>query len=132
MSNPSGTEETSASGDVSTGESAEPQSFSDMMAAFNSFNESLVADVPAGASVSPASEGPSAPSIDSMTAGTPAASTASSSAATAKSTSMTAQSSAQVAQQTVQTTNMANGSQSTMDTEIRDTDLALLNSLLYQ
>ena len=119
-------------------ESEEPATFESVMAAFNAFNEDIAKSLPqtasadATASVSPASSGPSAPSIEEMSAGTPQASTASSSAETAKATSKTAANSiAQQPQQVVQTS-MGTGDQSTMDTEIRDTDLALLNSLLFQ
>lgn len=118
-------------------ESEEPATFESVMAAFNAFNEDLAKSLPqtantSQASVSPASEGPTAPSIEAMSAGTPQAATASSSAETAKATSKTAANSiAQQPQQVVQTS-MGAGDQSTMDTEIRDTDLALLNSLLFQ
>ena len=118
-------------------ESEEPATFESVMAAFNAFNEDLAKSLPqtantSQASVSPASEGPTAPSIETMSAGTPQAATASSSAETAKATSKTAANSiAQQPQQVVQTS-MGTGDQSTMDTEIRDTDLALLNSLLFQ
>lgn len=119
-------------------ESEEPATFESVMAAFNAFNEDIAKNLPqtasadAIASVSPASSGPTAPSIEEMSAGTPQASTASSSAETAKATSKAAANSiAQQSQQVVQTS-MGTGDQSTMDTEIRDTDLALLNSLLFQ
>lgn len=118
-------------------ESEEPATFESVMAAFNAFNEDLAKSLPqtanaSQASVSPASDGPTAPSIETMSAGTPQAATASSSAETAKATSKTAANSiAQQPQQVVQTS-IGTGDQSTMDTEIRDTDLALLNSLLFQ
>ena len=132
MNNPSGAEETSASSDISAVDGEEPATFESVMAAFNAFNEDIANSLPQTASASHASEGPTAPSIETMSAGTPQAATASSSAETAKATSKTAANSiAQQPQQVVQTS-MGTGDQSTMDTEIRDTDLALLNSLLFQ
>lgn len=123
---------------IASAEGEEPQTFADILSLFNKFNEDLNAQLAGSSSsadvtgrVSPASNGPSAPSIDVMSAGTPQATTASASAVTAKATSVTAANSTAQAPVQVQTT-MAPGTQSTMDTEIRDTDLALLNSLLFQ
>lgn len=133
MNNPAGAEETSSASDMISAEGEEPATFESVMAAFNAFNEGLTEGMSSStaASVSPASDGPKAPSIEAITAGTPQASTASSSAVTAKSTSKTAANSVAPAQQTIQTS-IGTGDTSTMDTEIRDTDLALLNSLLFQ
>lgn len=131
MSNPAGAEETSSAGDTSTAEAEQPQTFEDVLAAFNAFNEDIVKDVPQTATASASTSSVSAPSIESITAGTPAATTAASTATTATKLSKPATNTVAPAPQVAQT-NVDSMSQSTMDTEIRDTDLALLNSILFQ
>lgn len=105
----------------------EPTSFQAVMDMFNKFNQDIVAGVPQTASVSPATSGPEAPSIESISAGTPAAVTAN---ATTKVASRPATNATAPAQQVVQT-KMAPGQPDTMTTEINDTDLALLNSIIF-
>lgn len=112
----------------------EPTSFQAVMDMFNKFNQDIVAGVPANsaapaqtASISPATSGPEAPSIESISAGTPAAVTAN---ATTKVASRPAANATAPAQQVVQT-KMAPGQPDTMTTEINDTDLALLNSIIF-
>lgn len=107
-------------------EAFQPQTFDDLMNAFNTFNESIIQGVPATATKASSM---SSPSIDTMSSGTPQASIANSSAKTANSINNLAYKPqpVQVTQPTI-----SSNSRDTMDTEIRDTDLALINSILFQ
>lgn len=117
----------------------EIQDFGTLMDMFNKFNQELASNISGSASgsapvnsgsVSPAST-PSAPSLDAMSAGTPAAQTAQSTTITASKPTPPPPKPQPMATQSVQTVNQPS-QPGTIDTEIRDTDLALLNSLLFQ
>lgn len=81
-------------------------------------------------SAMPATPGLAPPSVDDLVSGTPAATTATATSVSAARAS--APTNTIAPQQQVATTVMKQGSTPTMDTEIRDTDIALLNSILYQ
>lgn len=135
INNPFGQDETSSAGDVFEGEvSAEeaPMTFEGLMDAFNKFNESLVEGVEPTqtATVTPDKSTPSA-TTEQLTAGTPAAATATATSTTAaKATSAPPTSTVAPAQQVTQAV-QSDAPPGEMDTEIRDTDLALLNSILF-
>lgn len=116
-----------------------PVTFEGLMNMFNKFNQSLAdsiqgsaTPVTSNASVTPEA-GPSSPSIENITSGTPAAATAGATATTANKAISTPSSNTNkpAPAQAVQTM-PAQGNPDSIDTEIKDTDLALLNSLLFQ
>lgn len=103
------------------------QSFEDIMNMFNKFNEEIVANVTSGSASQTSTM--SAPSVESMSSGTPQAAIASSTAKTANSIQQINKAPMQQAPKTMPI-NVNN--QDGLDTEIRDTDIALLNSILFQ
>lgn len=116
LSNPAGQEETSSASDVSDGTTEEPQlqTFSDVMAAFNAFNQQL--DSAAGS-----------------TGGSPAVSSSVAGSSYINATMPTSPSgSFKPAPPQIAQTVTAPSQPDNITTEIKDTDIALLNSLLFQ
>lgn len=134
VNNPLGQDETSMAGDSfdGTGEDAEaPATFEGLMDAFNKFNESLVEGVEAVPGSATPVANSQTPSTEELTAGTPAAATASATATTAEKVKSAPPAGTQAPMPQLQQATNADSAPSTMDTEIRDTDLALLNSILF-
>ena len=134
VTNPLGQDETSMAGDSfnGTGEDAEaPATFEGLMDAFNKFNESLVEGVEAVPGSATPVANSRTPSTEELTAGTPAAATASATATTAEKVKSAPPAGTQAPMPQLQQATNADSAPSTMDTEIRDTDLALLNSILF-
>lgn len=134
VNNPFGQDETSMAGDSfdGTGEDVEaPATFEGLMDAFNKFNESLVEGVEAVPGSATPVANSQTPSTEELTAGTPAAATASATATTAEKVKSAPPVSTQAPMPQMQQATNSDSAPSTMDTEIRDTDLALLNSILF-
>lgn len=122
-----------------------PQTFEDIMKAFTDFNKDLEKNMPSAAAVSQV-DTMSAPSTDDVLYGMPTTKIASQSAKTAESLANLPERLVDLprrstpAQQSIAATRQAptiqpainNTSSSALTTEINDTDLALLNSLLFQ
>lgn len=124
--------DTSSANDASSSEAEvmEPEftSLDDVAKAFQEFSNQVYGDLPTGTAEQMEYKFPELTSGD-LSAGTPMASTASSASAMAKSKPSTG-SFAQPAAAPMMPA-MAQRQPDTMDTEIRDTDLALLNSILF-
>lgn len=104
-------------------------SFEGLMDAFNKFNNSLVEGVEP-ATVTPISGGYDTPTMEDLSAGTPAATTATATTVSAKNSSKPPANSFAPAPQVTKAVN-EEADTGSMTTEIRDTDLALLNSILF-
>ena len=108
-----------------------PDTFEGLMQAFNTLNEKMVEGVePVNGSVQPVKSSPTV-SSDDLAAGTPAAVTASATSETAKNSKQPINSFAGASNIQSAPISDNSGTTDTMDTEIRDTDLALLNSILF-
>ena len=103
--------------------------FEGLMDAFNKFNNSLVEGIEP-ATVTPISGGYDTPTMEDLSAGTPAATTATATTVSAKNSSKPPANSVAPAPQITKAVN-EEADTGTMTTEIRDTDLALLNSILF-
>lgn len=103
--------------------------FEGLMDAFNKFNNSLVEGVEP-ATVTPISGGYDTPTMEDLSAGTPAATTATATTVSAKNSSKPPANSFAPAPQVTKAVN-EEADTGSMTTEIRDTDLALLNSILF-
>lgn len=103
--------------------------FEGLMDAFNKFNNSLVEGVEP-ATVTPISSGYDTPTMEDLSAGTPAATTATATTVSAKNSSKPPANSFAPAPQVTKAVN-EEADTGSMTTEIRDTDLALLNSILF-
>ena len=110
-------------------EQEEPKTFGEIMDMFNKFNEGLVEGVEPASVDTGHFEFPGI-SAEDLSAGTPAATTASA-VTTMKSSSKPATGSYAVAPKQVSATMPNSNPPSSIDTEIRDTDLMLLNSILF-
>lgn len=115
-----------------------PMTYEALMDMFNKFNQDLASGIQGSAtpvastgSATPAG-GPSSPSIENITSGTPAAATAGASSVTASKVSNPPKNATSAAPAPVIQPVSAQSNPDTIDTEIKDTDLALLNSLLFQ
>jgi hypothetical protein len=132
LNNPKGQDETSTGGDVSGSDSSTdtPDTFEGILQAFQQFNQDIVAGVSGSATPS---SGPTAPTMEEMNSGSPAATTAASiSSNSGPQTPVPSTGGYQAPQQQMVQTTMQRSETPTMDTEIRDTDLALVNSILFQ
>lgn len=136
ISNPAGQDETSTGADSYNGDSSSEENiwgdtstFEGLMDAFNKFNNSLVEGVEP-ATVTPISGGYDTPTMGDLAAGTPAATTATATTVSAKNSSKPPTNSVAPAPQITKAVN-EEADTGTMTTEIRDTDLALLNSILF-
>lgn len=110
-------------------EQEEPKTFSEIMDMFNKFNEGLVEGVEPASVDTGHFEFPGI-SAEDLSAGTPAATTASA-VTTMKSSSKPATGSYAVEPKQVSATMPNSNPPDSIDTEIRDTDLMLLNSILF-
>ena len=117
------------SSDYSSEELETPKTFGEIMDMFNKFNQDIVAGMSTGVADTGHYEFPTISASD-LSAGTPAASTASATTSM-KSSSKPAQNSFAVAPKQISTTMPKSSSPDSIDTEIRDTDLMLLNSILF-
>lgn len=123
---------TSSASDANMSEGLEqetPKTFGEIMDMFNKFNQDIVAGMSTGVADTGHYEFPTISASD-LSAGTPAASTASATTSM-KSSSKPAQNSFAVAPKQISTTMPKSSSPDSIDTEIRDTDLMLLNSILF-